>query len=478
MKEKSLGKNSVMNFIKTLLGLLFPLITFPYASRVLGVGGIGRVNFANSIINYFVLIAGLGIANYAIREGAKIRDNHQAMNKFCTEMLLINTISTGVAYTGLLLLFLLPSFQAYKDLLLLFSSTILFNIIGVNWLFNIYEEFTYITIRTFLLQLVSLGSLFLFVKTKADYLTYAGILVISSVGANVFNIIYSQRFVRFFPKCKYELQKHIKPILIVFGISVTSTIYLNLDMTMLGLMSGDYEVGLYTAATKLNKVVCNVLASVSIVFLPRLSYYVKQKRKEDFNRLVDRAFYYILGFTIPAAMGMLMLSKEIIIIFSGNSFINAAPTLMIKAPNIILSVLNGFIAIQLFMPLNKEKISFYATFSGAVANCFLNYYMIPLKGAEGAAIATILSESAVLAVCIWNLKKFYPLKRLLKEACKYIVSSTVILVLSFGIHSLNLSNLCNVILITISGSMCYFSILYLLKAELAMEIIRYFHKKQ
>ena len=82
------------------MSVLFPLITFPYASRMLGAEGIGKVNYANSIISYFSLIAVLGISTYAIREGARLRNNKKEFNKFVKEMLRINIITIAVTYIG------------------------------------------------------------------------------------------------------------------------------------------------------------------------------------------------------------------------------------------------------------------------------------------------------------------------------------------------------------------------------------------
>lgn len=478
MAEKSLKKNSIVNLTKTLLGLIFPLITFPYASRILGVENIGRVNFANSVMNYFVLFAGLGISNYAIREGAKIRDNQAAINQFCTEILIINIGSTVCSYVGVFLLLRMPVFQPYKTLLLLSSATILFNVIGINWLFNIYEEFVYITIRTIVFQIVSLILLLTLVKDKNDSTIYAGILVLSSVGANVFNIFYSRKFIRFFPGQPYSIKKHLKPIFIIFGMSIASTIYLNLDMTMLGLQAGDYQTGLYTAASKLNKVVCNVISSVCAVFLPRLAYYLQMNRKDDFRMLVDKAFYYILGLTIPATAGMLVLSKEILLVFSGSAFLEAVPAAMIKAPNIILSVINGFIAVQLFMPLNKEKESLYATIAGAVINCILNYLMIPKWGAAGAAFATICAEGAVFFICLIYLKGIYPLRNLAQETWKYMAGGAGILIWGLLVHKLGLNLWFRIILITVSGAVVYFAILSYLKAAFIDDIKRELKKRR
>ena len=68
------------NTMKAFFVFIGPLITFPYASRILGPEGIGVVNFSNSIISYFLIFAGLGIKNYAAREVAKSKENKLLIN--------------------------------------------------------------------------------------------------------------------------------------------------------------------------------------------------------------------------------------------------------------------------------------------------------------------------------------------------------------------------------------------------------------
>lgn len=96
--EKSISKNFVFNFIKTGMSMLFPIITFTYASRILSVEGIGKINFTKSIVTYFVLLAQLGMYNYGTREAAKIRNNKDKLSKFTQEMMLINGVATVVSY--------------------------------------------------------------------------------------------------------------------------------------------------------------------------------------------------------------------------------------------------------------------------------------------------------------------------------------------------------------------------------------------
>ena len=77
MKEKSIKINAVLNVMKTVLSLVFPLITFPYITRVLQVNAIGKYDFSVSVISYFSLIAALGITTYAVREGTKYRGDQE-----------------------------------------------------------------------------------------------------------------------------------------------------------------------------------------------------------------------------------------------------------------------------------------------------------------------------------------------------------------------------------------------------------------
>ena len=103
MRKKSLVVNAFLNGLRSVLNILFPLITFPYVTRVLSVNGIGIYNFSNTYVGYFVLIAGLGISTYAVREGAKYRDDIKKISNFSSQIFSINIYSTIIAYLLLLL---------------------------------------------------------------------------------------------------------------------------------------------------------------------------------------------------------------------------------------------------------------------------------------------------------------------------------------------------------------------------------------
>ena len=182
MKEESLKANSIFNALRTLMSVLFPLITFPYASRVLGPAGIGKVNFSSSIVSYFLMIAMLEIPNYGIREAGKYKNDKEQLSKFVKEVLSINLISSAIAYLVLFAaIFFIPNLFEYRVLIIVSSVSILFSVIGLDRLFYALEELKSVAIRSFVFQIVSLVLLFSFVKSKDDTIKYALIAVISSV---------------------------------------------------------------------------------------------------------------------------------------------------------------------------------------------------------------------------------------------------------------------------------------------------------
>ena len=190
MKEKSIKLNAIINVIKVTMSIIFPIITFPYASRVLGTDNIGKVQFAASIVEYLSLIAALGISTYATREGAIIRNNKEKLQKFANQIFTINIITTTISYLIMAFMLILPTkLENYRYLILIQSLSILFTTIGVDWIYNIYEDYAYITKKSIITHIISMALLFLFVRKSEDYYIYALISVIAGGSVNIFNFI-------------------------------------------------------------------------------------------------------------------------------------------------------------------------------------------------------------------------------------------------------------------------------------------------
>lgn len=173
-ESKSLGVNAALNAIRSGLSVVFPLITYPYAFRVLHAEGIGKVNYALSIIGYFSLIAALGISTYAIREGAKLRKDKEKLSRFCNQIFSINIVTSIAAYIFLFLcVYNIKALSEYKQLIIILSLSIGFSTLGVEWINTIYEDFLYVTIRSIVIYILTLILLFVLVKNQKDVLQYA-----------------------------------------------------------------------------------------------------------------------------------------------------------------------------------------------------------------------------------------------------------------------------------------------------------------
>ena len=422
-KQKSISINLIANGIKTLMSVLFPLITFPYASRVLGATGIGKVNYATSIISYFSMFAALGIATYAIREGARIRDDKEKFSKFAKEMLNINLLTTVIAYVALLIFLCLPILKNYKILLIILSGTIVFTTIGMEWLFIIKEEYAYITKRAVLFQFLSLILLFLLVRSKEDYGWYAALTVISSGGSAIWNLVYSRKLVNWRQKITPEYKKHLKPIFLIFGTSIASSIYMTMDTTMLGAMSGDKATGIYTAAVKINTVVSTLIGTISSTILPRVSYYIGNGLKKEYEKLMQSSMDLLMMVAMPVAIGMMCTSDILILLFSGAEFLPGSTAAKILSAKVVIAAINRVLAYQICIPYKRDKEVLLSTSGGALFNLIANAALIPIWGVNGASIATFFSEVVVFIILFRYTHKYFPVHRLYARGPIYLASS-------------------------------------------------------
>ena len=144
--NKILKKNIIMNTVSSFIALLYPIVTFPYISRALLPDGIGKVNFAISIITYFIMFAQLGIPLYGVRACSELRNDKTKLTKTVLEIFLIYSITTIVSF--LLYLFFISNIRRLyldKDLYLLLSMLFLLNLIGFEWLFKALEKYDFIS---------------------------------------------------------------------------------------------------------------------------------------------------------------------------------------------------------------------------------------------------------------------------------------------------------------------------------------------
>lgn len=478
MPQKSLKKNAFLNFIKSALNMIYPIITFPYASRILMPEGLGKVNFANSIIEYFLIIAELGISTYAAREAAKIRDDKERLSQFCREILSINIFSTIAAYILLAAGFLfVAKFNEYRILIIICSVKILFSAVGINWFYTALEEYGYITIRHALFQIISLIALFLLVKNPEDYHIYAAIGVFSNVGSYLVNFFYAKKFINLFQKTRIGLKRHLKPIFTFFGISCATKINSALDAVMLGFMSGDRAVGFYAAAFKLTKLVIELITSVISTFMPRSSYYLEANKTDEYRNIISNVCGVAYFFALPATAGLFFLARPLLNTFSGKEYLPAAQSMKILAIGIIAWCTSSFLGHLIITPQRKERFSLAAQITATFFNIFLNVLLIKKYDVLGATIATVIVEfitPIILLFPSWKyIKSWKNAKNILQALAGTLVMYGVIYNAFRNIQNDTVVILCSII----TGSIVYALFEILIKNDTARMLCGIFMKK-
>lgn len=463
MREKSLKLNSFMNTFKTLMTIIFPLITYPYALRVLGVSNIGKANFANSIVSYFVLIAGLGISRYAIREGARKRDDKNEFSDFAGQMLAISLVSTVLAYVLLgITLLISPNLHPYIKLIMIYSVSIVGTTFGMDWVNSAYEEYVYITLRSILFQFISMILLFCFVKNESDLIWYVWISVISNIGANILNFFYIRKYTKVHFKFRGCL-KHLSPILWLFASSIATTIYVNSDTTMLGLFCNDYTVGLYSVATKVYSILKQLLAASILVTLPRLSNYWAHDRVDEFKKTISGVFTTFSTILFPAVIGVFLLSPEIIQLIGGNEYFEGSNALRILSISLIFSIFGTFYTNTMLLPMKKERQVTIIMFISAGANVLLNLVLIPLLKQDGAALTTVIAEAIVMLVQMAIVRKKHVFDIDLRVLIQIGAGCTAIAIIVLSIKSFALSLIWTLALSVGCSAVAYFLVLLVLK---------------
>ena len=403
-----MGVNAVLSGIKTALSVIFPLITFPYISRVLTVENAGKYNFSYSVMTYVALFAALGINTYAIRECSKVRDNRVLLDKTASEIFSINVLSTIASYLVLFILLLfIPFFEEYRIIILILSINIAFTTIGCEWIYSVHENYLYITVRSLITHLVSLALLFIMVRKSDDVIPYAIVTVLGTTGGNLLYLIGRGKYSTIRFAINDGMRRHIRPIMIMFANTVTTSIYVNSDIIILRILTSDRIVGLYSASAKIYTIVKNVLAAVITVSVPRLSDYWQNGKKEEFNSTCRKVFMALLVIGAPAMIGLEALSKYVILLISSSKYLEATVSLKILSIALLFSVFAWFFKSSVLIPTGNEDKILRATLTASILNIVLNFILIPFIKQDAAALTTLIAEAICLGFAYYYGRKFY-----------------------------------------------------------------------
>ena len=293
---------------------------------------------------------------------------------------------------------------------------------GAEWLLQVYEDYFFMTLRYIFIQIAGVVLLFIFVRNSTDMTKYFIIYVIPCVLTGLSNRLYEKRYCRLKIRINKEIQFHLKALFPIFFSNIATIIYINSDITMLGILCGEKSVGLYSISTKIYNVGKNIFFAMTAVYVPRLSLLIQKKEFSVFSEKVHKFIMDILPLTIAAAVGIIGLGSELISLFAGLSYLEGVKSLHILAVAIVFAVLNGINTTIILIPLREEKLVLKATICSAVLNLMLNIILLPVYQQNGAAFTTLLAEILLFIITTRRCYNYNIYKNLSKKIIKNIIS--------------------------------------------------------
>lgn len=461
MKKSSVAENYVYNLIYQILVLILPLITTPYISRVLGPEGTGIYSYTISITTYFILFGSLGISMYAQREIAYVQDKIEKRSKIFWEVIIIRFITLSISMIIFYFTFASKGeYSVYYKILLL---EILANCFDISPFFQGMEEFKKIIMRNLIIKIISVISIFIFVKTSNDTKNYLLIYALSTFLGNISLWFYLPKYIKIIPVKDLTFIKHIKPTIILFIPQVATQIYTVLDKTMIGSMVVDKsEVGYYEQSQKIVKILLTLVTSLGTVMLPRIANKFANGKKEEIKENIYNSFQFVYLLAIPMVFGVISVSDIFVPLFLGSGFEKSAIIMCIISPIILIIGLSNVIGTQYLLPTKRQKDYTISVVMGAISNLILNAILITKLLSIGAAIATVFAELMVTLVQVYMVRKEFEIKKILKMSKDYVLAGAIMLIIEILCRKFVIINLRPVIqlfVLVIIGAVTYVGVL-------------------
>lgn len=463
-------RNYLYNVSYQVLAIIVPLITSAYISRVLHPEGVGINAFTNSIIQYFILIANMGIGYYGNRQIAYVRENKFTLTKVFWEIQIVKTIMTLLAY--IIFLLFLCVYTKQVDYMWAQSINLIAVAFDISWFYEGIEDFKVTVLKNSFVKLISMITIFLMVRSDQDVLLYIVILGLSTL---IGNFTLWPNLKRNLVKINlYEIdpKKHFFPMITLFIPQIATQIYVQLNRTMVGVMVNETASGFYQYSDNLVKLVLALITATGTVMLPHISNAYIHKDYQQINGLLYKIFDFVSAIAFPCMFGLSGISLTLAPLYYGNGYAPVGQAMFIETIVILMIGWSNVIGMQYLLPLKKVKQFNISVTVGALTNIVLNFPLIYFWGLEGAMWSTVISETAVTIYQIIVIRNCVKLKELFQQIWKYFISGLIMFIIVFSMNRMLNSTWIMLFIEVLVGAGVYIVLIFVLRAPVIYNIVK------
>lgn len=425
-------RNYLYNVGYQVLAIIVPLITSAYVSRVLRPEGVGANAFTNSIIQYFILIASMGIGYYGNRQIAYVRENRQKMAKTFWEIQIVKTIMTLIALIAFEVFMMFYTRQ--PEYMWAQSINLVAVAFDISWFYEGIEDFKVTVLKNSFVKIVSMIAIFLLIKNPSDVTLYIIVLAVSTLLGNL----------TLWPNVRKDLPKvHVKtlnpwphfwPMIELFIPQIATQVYVQLNKTMLGGMVSETASGYYQYSDNLVKLILALVTATGTVMLPHVANAVSQGSMTRVNQMLYKSFDFVSALAYPMMFGIAAISLTLAPKYYGPGYEPVGHAMMIESIVILMIAWSNAIGVQYLLPLNRVKQFTASVTTGAFVNVILNIPLIHFWGLNGAMWSTVISECSVTLYQLMVVRHSLSFKALFHGSWKYLVSGLIMFLVVFWMN--------------------------------------------
>lgn len=467
----SITKNIALSTAYQILILIVPFVTAPYVSRVLGADGVGIYSFTTSIATYFTMFAHLGTMSYGAREISRARDNRKLLSRLFWEIETLVVVSS-LACLSVWLIWAVFA-PEYNVIYLILSMTLLGVVADISWFFTGLEQFKYIVIRNSIVKLVGIILLFTFIRERSDLTLYILLMTLINLLGAFSMWMYLPKMVDRIDWRTIRLRRHFKETMVYFIPTIATSIYTILNKVLLGFMGNDIrENGYYEQVTKITAIAQTLtFVSLNSVLGARIAYLFAEEKIKEIHQRIDKSINYILFVGMGIMFGLIAIAPRFVPWFFGIEFTDAVFLLQLLSPIVLIIGISNCLGSHYYTPAGLRKQSARYIVMGAVVNLCLNIILIPSYGAIGAVIGSLVAETSVTSLYIWNCNDYMTVRQLLNAGWKKCLAAVFMFVVILYISSLLDNNSLAIIISSLLGVVVYVSLLLILHDKFVFQLV-------
>lgn len=482
--SKSISKNALFKGLLNLFNIVLPILVGPVIAHNLGDVSYGQISYAESLTGWFLIFASFGISQYGLREISKVRDDEEKLQQTFTSLFLF-TLFTNILVSSIYMIYVYTIGRNRPDFYtcMILGFNLVFNLFYVEWINEALENYDFIATKTIIVRIIYSVLVIFCIRDISNFNLYLYLVIGSNFINNILSFVYIKKRIKFNFNNLHFI-RHIKPMFFVVILSNVNILYTQLDKLMLGsetFGTDTVNVGYYNMAQKIMSIINILMLTIIQVSMPRLSNYLGNDSREEYMSLLRRIIKIYFMFLFPASIGMLCLSKEIILLYGGSDYIKAIPIMFVFSLYMLTIGVEGIIANQMIYLNGREKDDVKLVLVGGVLNVILNFALV-ITGyftPTNAIITTLIANFIVIMLEYRFARKVIniDINLFAFENIKYFYYSLLFIPLIFAIKYFVNSILLVSALAVLACGIVYIAVLILTKDEVFLQLSNTLLKK-